>query len=526
LVEDGVFVRAARGAGALSIQSIASTLLGLVLFMVFARMVSKTEMGVYGAVTLVLSVVTIAGSLGLSYAASRFIPYYYGRGELGMIWTASKRILMASLLPTIAVFIALFLLSDVFSFWLLATTGYAYIFAIAAFAAFTSLLSLIASGFLRGLQRFGSLALFTFSSQVVRVGVSVGLLLLGFGVASIFIGWTVFGGILTILALVLTFKVLLRGKEKVNQGSDHFSFRVLFGFSLPMMVFDLVTYLSDSVDKFVVLGFLGSESLGVYTVVMTAAGSILMILVSPLLATMIPSMSETYGKIGVERVSEVFKVSSRYISLILIPACAGFAVLSPLVLQILAGSAYIGAALPLSIVSVGVCVYGFSVALLSSLTALGRTLRVATAILIASLIELAFCLLLVPWFGVIGAALSRAIMYGFMLGLLVFLGLKFMRISFDGGAVWRSIIASTVMVLLLFPLAHLTSYWLIMLPLYLVFGIIIYSIVLVLLRAIVFNDVKFFIKIIPKGENVFYEVESLARKSPTILRFLKWAVRN
>jgi O-antigen/teichoic acid export membrane protein len=174
---------------------------------------------------------------------------------------------------------------------------------------------------------------------------------------------------------------------------DPFPFRVIFGFSVPMMVFQLVTYLSDSIDRYVVLGFLGTEPLGVYTVVMTAASSIIMVLIMPILSTLIPSMSEVYGKVGVERLSEVFRLSSRYISLIFIPACFGFAVLSPLALRILAGSAYVEATLPLAIVAIGMGAYGFSAALLSSLTALGKTLRVAIAVLLASFIEVYIVLL-------------------------------------------------------------------------------------------------------------------------------------
>jgi O-antigen/teichoic acid export membrane protein len=525
LVEDGVFVRAARGAGALSLQNFASTLLGLVLFMVFARMVSKTEMGVYGAVMLVFSIITIVGGLGLSFTASRFIPYYYGRSEPGKVYVVFKRILMVSLLP-LALSLLLLFLSDVFSSWLLKTKDYAYIFAIAAFAAFTSILSAVSSGFLQGLQRFGSLALFTFSSQVVRVGVSVGLLLLGFSVAAIFIGLTTFGVILTILALTSTVKVLLKTKGKANQDEDFFPFKVLFKFALPIMIYQLVIYLSDSVDRFVILGFLGKEALGVYTVVMTATRSVPMTLVaSSLLATLVPSMSEAYGRAGIEKISDAFKVSSRYISLILIPACAGFAVLSPLALQILAGSAYVGAALPLSIVSMGVSAYGFSIALLSSLMALGKTLRITIAILLASIIELALCFLFVPLFGVIGAALSRTMMYIFMLGLLVLLGLKLMRISFDKGAVWKSVAGSTVMALLLFLLAQFTCYGLIMLPLYLVFGVMVYLMVLVSLKAIALADVKFLAKIIPKGEHILCSVEKFAEGSSIFSRFLKRAIK-
>ena len=104
--EGEVFVRAARGAGALSAQNAINALLGLVFFMVFARVVSKAEMGAYGAVYLILSVLIIVGNFGLGFAASHFLPFYYGRNEAGRMLTVSKRIFMLSLIFGIVLLVA------------------------------------------------------------------------------------------------------------------------------------------------------------------------------------------------------------------------------------------------------------------------------------------------------------------------------------------------------------------------------------------------------------------------------------
>ena len=493
--------------------------------MVFARVVSRAEMGAYGAVYLILSVLIIVGNFGLGFAASHFLPFYHGRNEAGKMLVVSKRILMLSLTFGIVLLVASLILADFFSLLLLGTAGYGFLFRITAVAVFAGVLGFTFDGFLRGLQKFNSLALYRLLSQALRVGASIGLLLLGFGVATVFIGWIVFYVALSILAAILTIRILLGIKRKngdLNVADNPFPFKVIFGFSLPMMVFQLVTYLSDSIDRYVVLGLLGTEPLGVYTVVMTAASSIGMILITPLLSTLIPSMSEVYGRAGAEKLSEVFRLSSRYISLIFIPACFGFAVLSPLALRILAGSAYVEAALPLAIVSIGMGAYGFSAALLSSLTALGKTLRVAIAVLFASLIEFTLCLLLVSWFGVVGAALGRTLTYIVMFGLLVLFGSKFITISVDHEAVLKSGFASAIMGLIVYCIAWFTNYKLIMLPLYLVVGALIYLLVLTLLKTLTPADAQFFKKIIPKGEKIFRWLEKFARKSQFLSRFLYW----
>ncbi|RLI24322.1 MAG: hypothetical protein DRO52_05690, partial [Candidatus Hecatellales archaeon] len=379
-------------------------------------------------------------------------------------------------------------------------------------AALAGILSYNFNGFLQGFQRYGSLAAFRFSSQAVRVGVSIGLLLLGLGVAAVFLGWLVFNVVLALLCLLLTLKILAEVGGKTG-GSDPLPLSMLFKFSLPMMIYDLVIYLSDSADKFVVLSFLGPKIFGVYTVAMTGTTSLIMILINPMIVTMIPGMSEVYGRVGVEKISAAFKLSTRYISLFFLPACIGLATLSPLLITILAGSRYMEAALPFSIATLGLCAYGFSAALLASYVALGRTLRVAFAVLLAALLEFAFSLLLVPHLGVVGASISRALMYALMLGFLLLSGFKLMRVSFDGKAFKGGGIASVGMALGLAPLAWATGYKLFFLPLYLLVGLAVYLSIAYLLGAIGWEDLLFLARMIPKGEKVLQALRRLLEKT-------------
>jgi len=526
LAEDGVFVRAARGAGALGAQNAASTLLGLVFFMVFARVVGRGELGVYGAVFLILSVLVIVGNLGLGYAASHFIPFYLGRGEAGRIDAASKRILISSLGLATVLLLVSSALADQLSSLVLGDLSYGLLFRIAAVAVFAGVIGFTFDGFLRGLQKFGSLAAYRLLSQVLRVGASIWLLLMGLGVAAAFLGWIVFYAALSVLAAVSAIRFLSGLKRVGGQGpaGNPFPFKALLGFSTPMMIYQLVTYLSDSIDRYVVLGLLGMEPLGVYTVVLTAASSIIMVLVAPLLYTLIPGLSEVYGRVGSEKLSEVFTVSSRYISLIFIPACFGFSVLSPLAIKILAGPAYVEAALPLAIVSIGLGAYGFSAALLSSLTALGKTLSVAVAVLLASLVEFVSSLLLVSWSGVVGAALSRSLTYAAMFGLLALFASRFMAVSVDGGALLKSGFASVIMAVPLAYFAWLTGYRLIMLPLYLALGALTYILLLTLLKTLAPADASFFRKLLPKGEQIFGLLEKAAKRNRLLFRILYWVV--
>ena len=126
--EEGVFVRAARGAGALGVQNAVNALLGLMFFMFFARLVSVGEMGVYGAASLVMSVLVIVGNFGFGFAASHFIPFYQGRSDVGKVLAVSKLIVVLTTVFGGILFAASFLLADYFSLLLLGASGYNLVF--------------------------------------------------------------------------------------------------------------------------------------------------------------------------------------------------------------------------------------------------------------------------------------------------------------------------------------------------------------------------------------------------------------
>lgn len=114
------------------------------------------------------------------------------------------------------------------------------------------------------------------------------------------------------------------------------------------------------------------------------------------------------------------------------------------------------------------------------------TSAVTVASVCASLVS---ALLLVPSFGINGAAASRGV--GMLVGFVSIVILMRRRIgaSFDLEAFWKSLAAGIVMVLLVW-IAEQFWYSLALLPLYVVLGALVYAIGLRLLKAVHADDLK------------------------------------
>jgi len=527
LEEKNLLVRTAKGATILSAQNFGNIVLGLIFFMVFARMVNKEEMGIYGTVYLFYMILTTIGILGLNSAASRFIAFFYGKGRIDNTIRTIKLILRISVISAFTFFFIQFIFSSFLSNLLFGTDIYSNLFKIASVATLFAILGFIVMGFLQGFQKFRALALFRFSSQIVRVVLSIILLFLGFGIVAVFVGYIVLHIIFILLALMSVYYFLSSDDTKINNVNyDNVSVRKLLSFSIPVMIGTLLIYLSDSIDRFIVLNLLGVEALGIYTVALTAVMSLNLFLVVPLQTSVTPGMTEIYAKAGIDKVSKSIKTSSRYVSMVLTPACVGFGILSPLAIKILAGQKYLEAFVPMSILALGLAIYGYSVIMISALIALVKTSRIAMAISFTILCELSLTFLLVPFFGLAGAAIGRSLAYVILLGLLLFFSSRIMKINLDKSCIVKSIIASAVMGCILLLATYYGGHKIMLTPLYIVIGLIFYFCSLVALRGITVKDVQLLFNILPGGQKILMIIERFVKKFPIFLRITKSMLKD
>lgn len=500
--------RAAKGTGVLVTQSGVNALLGTFLFMYVARVLTKTEMGVYGAITLISTAAAIIGRLGLNTAATRFIPHFYGNKNPEEARLVARQILCLSVISASIVSGIFFAFSPILSEYLLEGYQYTHLFQVASVALFFAILGLIFSAFVQGLQMFKRLAFTLLLAQIVRVTISIGFLTLTPSVEALFLGTIAFNIFLIALALPPTMRLIKQDNSRSRQ-----PIKPLLSFGLPMVGNELVGYAYNSMDQYIVLHLIGIKALGTYTVALTAAGLTLAVIGSPISSTLTPGLSEAHGHSSTTGVADAIDPTSRYVSLFFVPATLGLATLSPLAIHVLAGQRYIEAWLPVALMCLGIATHGFSIIITSALIAAGKTGKVMTITLIASAAGLALTIGLTEPFGILGAASAKALMYGFLLVLSLYFGSKVMSISLDSRAILGSLASSTIMAVITYVAAFYTGFTLILLPLYIVMALFIYSIILSAMHILNLRDIKFISQTMPGGRYVYRKLSRVINNS-------------
>ena len=493
--------RIATGTSVLAIQRAINAILGIILLAFMVRILTVAEMGVFGAADIIFKAATVLFGLGLNFAASRFVPYHLGTNQKDTAIFIAKRVLLLAIIPATLFSVITFEIAHLLSLALFVTPTYAGVFHALSIAAWMSIVGLTIIDLLKGFQRFNKLAAFGVISQLLRFALTVGLLYLGIGVVSVFLGWFSFYFLISVLGIPVIFLEIRKRKEEDKVHLDP-SLQPVFIFSLFMMGFWFTKLLAESIDHFLVLSLIGLIALGFYTTAV-AISMFLEIIGVPILSTLTPSLSNAYGQKGEETVPSIVGKAFRYMALLFSPIPLLISVLSQLIINVIAGPTYFHSVLPLAIICIGLASYGFSLVMISTLTAIGKARSVFISYIAALLIEILTGFLLILYFGIIGAAIARSLMYLILLiQLYWFTKRNFHKLILDKEMLVKIISSFTVAILAISIIVIITGSSTILLGLYVLIFLLVYLLVLLLFKALTVDDLELLMKIIPGGQKI------------------------
>lgn len=253
-------------------------------------------------------------------------------------------------------------------------------------------------------------------------------------------------------------------------------------FSLPLVYSNLLFWAVQRSDTLVIGFFLGSESVGIYSAGYTI-GIILTILRMPLLLALSPVVSKLSDQGRIDDVKNYLKYSLEYGLMIAIPAAVGLSILGKQMLHIFTTSEFAHEGqIVIPFVAASMLLYQvYGIIGQEVLKVLKRTHILPGIWLLAAIVNLGLNLILVPFYGIVVAAITTLLAYFIITGITVYYSSRQFAVKVNSVKLFKSLIASGLMALVIIVINPET---ILSIGLVILLAIFIYAAALVLLRGL------------------------------------------
>jgi len=395
----------ARGAIGSVALKVSHTALSLLLSIVLARVLSPEGYGIYAFAFSVMTLIAVPVQLGMPTLLVREIARYQYAESWGLLhgllrWSTRAVLVISVAMGLVALLLASSL-ADRIDTTQLMTLGWAF-----------ALLPLIALNRLRAaaLQGLRRVVLGQLPEKLVQPA----LLLVLLGVVILtsqltpplaMAAYVAAAAVSFVLGALMLYKGL---PLPVRQSPPKYDTRVWLASTLPLSLLAGVQVISSQTDIFM-LGLLTTKEQAGYYRVAVAGSSLVIFTLGALNEVLSPHFARLYSAGDLPRLQRIVTTASRINLLAAIPVAGAFILFGKPLLTFVVGSAYIPSYQPLAVLCVGQLLGAAMgpVGMLLNMTGHERYTLVGVGV--ASLLNIALNLALIPLFGAVGAAVANAL---------------------------------------------------------------------------------------------------------------------
>ncbi len=379
---------------------LASTLFGFLERMVLFRGLSKSDYGVIMLAVAVLEFAFILSELGLRSGAPRYISYYRGQKDAARIKGTIYATLKIGTISSCAFALALLLSSDLLAHIFDSPQLVSILRIFAAGLPFFVMVIILCSIF-RGFDRVGVKAVFEdFMMRGLIAGLMLAVVLTDSELWWAAAALSVAAALTFVLLGVYSLRALPRliaPVAPVKMG------RALFLFSFPLALEAVLSIVMNWADTFMLGIFKTTEMVGAYNAAVPFATLLTVFLLS-LSYIFLPVTTRLLSEGKKEQIKGIYRSSTKWAFTLTLPLLLIYIFFSEQVMVFFAGERYAEAAGALVILSVGMFTSVFAGPNGMTLVTLGRSRLVLFDGVVGVVVNLLLCFLLIPPYGIEGAA--------------------------------------------------------------------------------------------------------------------------
>ena len=397
-----------------SIFGVLSIVLAYVFRIILARSLTLEEYGLFYAVFSFVSFFLFFRGFGTQTALVKFISQYRIKKEYNKVKTAIFSVFTIQMISSLVMGVILFLLAPFLAENYFRNESAILIMRLFVVYIFLSVIFKILRNIFSGFQKFKLFSLMEPIRMLTTIIFLIIFLIYGKGVfspiLSLIIGWSfVILLFLPFLTKMFDFSKYKISKVKIMTGK-------ILWFGLPLMFVGVSSKVISNIDTLILTYFSTLEQVGIYNVILPS--SLIFLFIGNSLSTIfLPLSSSLWTKGMKEKLAYNLAKSYKYTLLFTVPIILATLIYANLFLDLFFGEAFVEGTAAFRVLLVGVLFYTLAVINNSVLSGIGKPRLVMKILLSASLINLVLNMILIPLFGIMGAAFSTSISYIFVLSL-------------------------------------------------------------------------------------------------------------
>ncbi len=408
----------------ISLFGILSIVLAYLFRIILARSLTLEEYGLFYAVFSFVSFFLFFRGFGTQTALVKFISQYRIKKEYDKVKTAIFSVFTIQMLSSLVMGVVLFFLAPFLAENYFRNENAILLMRLFVIYIFLSVIFKILRNIFSGFQKFKIFSLMEPIRMLTTIAFLIMFLIYDQGVLSpilsLIVGWS--------FVIILFFPFLTKtfdfGKYKVSNVKNMTSKILWFG--LPLMFVGVSSKVISNIDTLILTYFSTLEQVGIYNVILPS--SLIFLFIGNSLSTIFLPLSSSLWTEGMnEKLAYNLTKSYKYTLLFTVPLILVTLVYANLFLDLFFGEAFVEGTAAFRVLLIGILFYTLAVINNSVLSGIGKPKLVMKILLYASIINLVLNIILIPLFGIMGAAFSTSFSYIFVL----FLNYEILRKSIN-----------------------------------------------------------------------------------------------
>jgi len=398
---------------------------------ILTRMATQADIGEFYLGLSVLGIVILVADLGLPGAVIRYLPFYQEKGGMPKVMQLIRVSYAAVSIFSAIVSVIMFLLADPIAGFMNNSGLSQTIRLLSPYILLNSIFSLNSSIF-QGVKDIRTQSMLSNIQNIMKLILTILLVFtIGATAFSIAVGFV----LSFVVALIISFWYLRKplsemGKAQETIGEGPFAIlSEVIPFGIMISTINSLWMLINYIDRVMIGYYISEQQVAVYTVA-TSLATLVMIFPTAIATIFFPVVSGLFGKEKKDEMAAVGGTSLRWMLFAIMPLALVMLTFPDSLLRMFYGEGYAVGSLTLVIFTIGLLIRSLSIMHGSALAAMrlvGIELKIA---IVAAISNVALNALLIPRFGIDGAAIASSIAFAISTVLFIYYSRKLLGFTF------------------------------------------------------------------------------------------------